>query len=324
MQDRNVEFPNRFRMVKVEGTDDIYDVIPAPGEVLNPGTLLNKANLLSDETARLLGMEQNDPTVNEAFGRLNKNLIEKPASPKIASYETAGAFEWTAPDLADGKAYKIGVLIIGGGGSGGMNAYAGGSDHSSKVTAYALGGGSGYTKHLVLVVSPNTKKNIVVGAGGAPLTSYASSARTGGSSSFDGVTVDGGGAGSYQTSNSNAMRVGGSRGNGCGQNGSFGMAKTHFVAYYSEETPWQCVNLFEGKEILGSGGSVEVAEGTGTITAYSGGKGPDGLGGGNGGATGGENATAPGCGGGATVDGQTTGAGADGAVYIYFLGVVDE
>lgn len=70
MQDRNVEFPNRFRMVKVEGTDDIYDMIPAPGDVLNPGTLLNKANLLTDETAGRLGLLQEDPTVNEAFGAL--------------------------------------------------------------------------------------------------------------------------------------------------------------------------------------------------------------------------------------------------------------
>ena len=69
MQDRNVEFPNRFRMVKVEGTDDIYDVIPAPGEVLNPGTLLNKANLLTDETAAALGLGLANPTIDDAFNR---------------------------------------------------------------------------------------------------------------------------------------------------------------------------------------------------------------------------------------------------------------
>lgn len=67
MRDRNVEHPNRFRLVKVEGTDDIYDLEAAPGEVVEEGTLLNKANLLTDETARLLGMEQENPTVNEAF-----------------------------------------------------------------------------------------------------------------------------------------------------------------------------------------------------------------------------------------------------------------
>lgn len=51
MTDRNVEFPNRYRLVKVPGTDDIYDAIPAPGEVYDEGTFIDKANLLSDATA---------------------------------------------------------------------------------------------------------------------------------------------------------------------------------------------------------------------------------------------------------------------------------
>ena len=70
MQDRNVEFPNRFRMVKVEGTDDIYDMIPAPGDVLNPGTLLNKANLLTDEVAQKMGLAMADPRPIDMFGVL--------------------------------------------------------------------------------------------------------------------------------------------------------------------------------------------------------------------------------------------------------------
>lgn len=77
MRDRNVEFPNRFRLVKVEGTDDIYDLEAAPGEVVEEGTLLNKANLLTDETAALLGMEQENPTVNEAFENLRNSLTEE-------------------------------------------------------------------------------------------------------------------------------------------------------------------------------------------------------------------------------------------------------
>lgn len=56
MQDRNVEFPNRYRMVKVEGTDDIFDLIPAPGEISNEGTFINKATLLKDATAALFGL----------------------------------------------------------------------------------------------------------------------------------------------------------------------------------------------------------------------------------------------------------------------------
>lgn len=80
MQDRNVEFPNRFRMVKVEGTDDIYDMIPAPGDVLNPGTLLNKENLLPDPTvARIFDGKETvpkDPMMKDALDRLNHQVGE--------------------------------------------------------------------------------------------------------------------------------------------------------------------------------------------------------------------------------------------------------
>lgn len=67
MKDRNVEFPRRFHLTKVEGTDDIYDLEPAPGEITEEGTLLNKANLLTDETAKMIGLTTEDPTVNEAL-----------------------------------------------------------------------------------------------------------------------------------------------------------------------------------------------------------------------------------------------------------------
>lgn len=41
--------------MKVEGTDDIYDLTPAPGTVTEEGTFLNVKNLLKDTTAALLG-----------------------------------------------------------------------------------------------------------------------------------------------------------------------------------------------------------------------------------------------------------------------------
>lgn len=40
--DRNVEFPNRYQLNKVAGTDSISDIVPAPGEVSDPGTLWNR------------------------------------------------------------------------------------------------------------------------------------------------------------------------------------------------------------------------------------------------------------------------------------------
>jgi hypothetical protein len=43
MKDRNVEYPNRYRLVPVEGTTNIYDVIPTPGKVSEEGTFVGKA-----------------------------------------------------------------------------------------------------------------------------------------------------------------------------------------------------------------------------------------------------------------------------------------
>lgn len=322
MQDRNVEFPNRFRMVKVEGTDDIYDMIPAPGDVLNPGTLLNKANLLTDETAAALGLESEDPTVNGAFVQLNRNVIEKPAFQKIASYEVAGSYQWTAPDLADGKAYKIGVLAIGGGGSGGIAQTATGSSAQQ-----ATGGASGYTRAIVLEVAPGDTKSLVVGAGGkAKTASMVSGGLTGGTSSFDGVTADGGsggGGGASSVPSSN-----GGQGNSGTQYGEYGR-----ISHANRDcsNPSCCFNPFEGTDILGAGGSVWQYKNNGNIEVYKGGKNPlTNKGGGDGiNGTVGNPATEPGCGGGAVAyatsgANRTSGAGADGAVYIYFLGVVDE
>ena len=70
MIDRNVEFPNRFRMTKVEGTDDIYDLIPAPGEVIAPGDTFSKANMLPDSIPAALGLKMANPQVKDALNVL--------------------------------------------------------------------------------------------------------------------------------------------------------------------------------------------------------------------------------------------------------------
>ena len=72
MKDRNVQYPSRYQLVKVEGTDDIYDVTPAPGEVEAEGTLINKATLLSDETAQKYGY-----TGDQLPGVVPDNVLSK-------------------------------------------------------------------------------------------------------------------------------------------------------------------------------------------------------------------------------------------------------
>lgn len=66
MTDRNVQFPNRYQLVKVPGTDDIYDLTPAPGTITAEGTLINKATLLQDATAALYGLGT-DAVPDEVF-----------------------------------------------------------------------------------------------------------------------------------------------------------------------------------------------------------------------------------------------------------------
>lgn len=55
MIDNDVQFPNRFRLVKVPGTDDIFDIEPVPGKVYSYGSPLNKNTFLKDATAALYG-----------------------------------------------------------------------------------------------------------------------------------------------------------------------------------------------------------------------------------------------------------------------------
>ena len=107
--DRNVEFPNRYRMVPVPGTDDIVDLIPAPGKVFEDGTFVNKANMLTDETSSLLGGVD---TVNEAL----ETLANAGATRNLPPGGTAGQV-LTKRTKGDYDAYWSDVNGGGGGGS---------------------------------------------------------------------------------------------------------------------------------------------------------------------------------------------------------------
>ena len=66
MKDRVVQYPNRYKLVPVPESDDTFDFEAVTGTVTQEGTFLNKANLLTDETAARFGLTD-DPTVNDAF-----------------------------------------------------------------------------------------------------------------------------------------------------------------------------------------------------------------------------------------------------------------
>ena len=73
MQDRIVEFPQRYLLVPVSGEDGQYDLYPVTGTVTTAGTPLIKANLLTDATAALLGLS-GDPTIDDALAKLSEKL----------------------------------------------------------------------------------------------------------------------------------------------------------------------------------------------------------------------------------------------------------
>ena len=94
MTNRNVQFPNRYQLSKVEGTDDIYDLIPAPGTVTDEGTLINKATLLQDATAALYGLGTDavpDDALSAIYDILSDPLIQE------VSYTGTGRYGSSSP-----------------------------------------------------------------------------------------------------------------------------------------------------------------------------------------------------------------------------------
>lgn len=67
MKDQVVQHPHRHELIPVQGQSGVYDIVRRPGTVTEPGTPLNKGNLLSDETAALFGLSGDAATVNKAL-----------------------------------------------------------------------------------------------------------------------------------------------------------------------------------------------------------------------------------------------------------------
>lgn len=332
MENRNVEFPVRYRMVKVAGTEDLVDLFPVPGNVYAEGTPFVKDTMLSDATATLLDLPAS-AVPNDALVAL-KHLTEIANPLKIYSQETAGSYTWVVPDLNDGKDYYIGVFIIGAGGSGCALRWI----YNYDYTPNGCGGASGFTQCFVIKVTPGQSYQLVVGKGGASVSVTSAehaNGEKGGESSFNGVIADGGDGGKYyrlDTDISGSIAYGsmctGGGNRAIGQQfGGYPLTaevKGAFTTDFIRMLPLanQCFNPFERKRILAPGGSADTNK---TAPAgYAAGKDPvTGLGGGDGAVDGANDATAPGCGGGASSSisaAVTSGKGADGAVYLYYLG----
>lgn len=74
MKDRVPKYPGRVKITHADGTSEYVTLERADEPVSgNEGTPLNKATLLSDDTAAMLGFStDDDPTVNEALATIHK------------------------------------------------------------------------------------------------------------------------------------------------------------------------------------------------------------------------------------------------------------
>lgn len=73
MKDRIPKYAGRVRLTPVANQPNVYDMVRAD-EPLEEGTPLNKATLLDDETAELLGLTE-DSNVKDAFNAISINKV---------------------------------------------------------------------------------------------------------------------------------------------------------------------------------------------------------------------------------------------------------
>lgn len=173
---------------------------------------------------------------------------------KIQEYLVAGAYTWTAPDLFNGADYLIGVYIIGGGGSGaGIRMRT-----TASYACSAVGGASGKARAILMTVTPGAEYPLVIGAGGDLVAIDAThnmlNGINGGSTSFNGISTDGGNGGKYhQSSGTTTFREGADGGQG---------SDAVYNAYFPDTAPAMGGNTWDATETTSGpyvGGRCELA-----------------------------------------------------------------
>lgn len=118
MKDRIYQHENRFLMKDIDGMDPKEITLERlKGNVTQEGTPLNKATLLSDEAANMLGLESLDPTPDDAFRKIASSLMTDYAIGQVAtqanytaSYVTIGLTEITSG--GSGIEFNGGIFTI--------------------------------------------------------------------------------------------------------------------------------------------------------------------------------------------------------------------
>nr|DAG87280.1 MAG TPA: hypothetical protein [Herelleviridae sp.] len=314
-----------MRQLNENGTD--YDILYPKTTADQIENIYTENQILSSGTTSKYQL----PTDSLPDAVFNK-LLEAMPWALIQEYKTAGAYTWTAPDLYNGASYKIGVYMVGGGGSGAAGVES--SNHIAPVS----GGGSGFAKNLIFDISPGQKISCVVGSGGAS-KSGAGNGNNGGSTSFNGVTVSGGDGG--HIGSDSASGANGGQGSdagtlftetnvylygGCPATSSISFSSTGFVnglANFGRSQPSrESQNWFDTSMVtLAAGGSPKQT----MLAMPDGTKGGDGASGAGAGTFTAQSATGNGNGGGAAWAGRrddvagtpVAGAGSQGMILIY-------
>jgi hypothetical protein len=226
----------------------------------------------------LLNIINGKTTTSDVFNRMNLGFK------LLQSYTTAGTYTWTAPDVyGDGRSYKIGVYMIGGGGSGAnvVCEYAGSARYG-----VASGGASGGAKNGIFTVTPGSTYSVVIGSGGSAGSGTITNVNAtipgsaGGTTSFNGLTASGGEGGnaSFSTDTS-CVAKGASGGQGSDAITGYSMPSTtapgrgmtarlsvsnatysmNAVAAPGTSESASALNPFDLKKRLGAGGSATCA-----------------------------------------------------------------
>ena len=182
MKDRISLYPGRVKLNPVAGEANTFDMVRAD-QPTQEGTALNKANLLSDETAAALGLA-GDPTVNDALkvAGLQCNAMNLKWE-KITTSKT-----WTVPAAA-GQVFRI--AVVGGGGGGCMYG-------NLRSGTCACGGAAGGNIKIETLTLPKGEEiQIICGAGGKG--TEGENGEKGGTTSFGTyISAEGGNGGNYK------------------------------------------------------------------------------------------------------------------------------
>lgn len=223
MQDR-VPTPGREGRVRIIQDNGVVisGRLEMDDKPLVPGTPYNKANVLSDPTAKEfvnVGLTSVAPqNADEAFNMLA-------ARARFVTQIITESGDWVAPAVKG----EVTARLFGGGGSGGYSETARSwGSIPSYVAGYAGGGGGGYMNVVTFTPKQNQRYYITIGEGGYTATrisKYPGPAASGGPTSIAGVGSASGGEGgicTYRTSGGGSLSAGAGGAGGSGGGGGGG------------------------------------------------------------------------------------------------------